>query len=308
VVGPDVEQALRDLERVLAEHRRGELVSPQSIAREPCVVHSRVARYRRAALSAGAAAGVLCVVGGLYAVAQDAAPATEPPAPPAAPAETPPPVTTGPEREIPAITVNAPKRTAAKPAGRKSGRLPQNRTPVQAQNQVQNQTASDEGPTANPTAFEKTTLSLNAARENLQPKIGASTYTMNREAIESLPQGDNTPADKVILQMPGVSYDSAASNPSYHVRNEYANTQTRINGILLPEGVSGLGPILESSFVGSLTLLTGTLPAQYGLRTAGVFDMTTRSFFNNGGSVSLYGGSHDTFTQSFNYGGVVSDT
>jgi hypothetical protein len=308
VVGPDVEQALRDLERVLAEHRRGELVSPQSIAREPCVVHSRVARYRRAALSAGAAAGVLCVVGGLYAVAQDAAPATEPPAPPAAPAETPPPVTTGPEREIPAINVNSPKRTAAKPAGQKPGRPPQNRTPVQAQNQVQSQTASDEGPTANPTAFEKTTLSLNAARENLQPKIGASTYTMNREAIESLPQGDNTPADKVILQMPGVSYDSAASNPSYHVRNEYANTQTRINGILLPEGVSGLGPILESSFVGSLTLLTGTLPAQYGLRTAGVFDMTTRSFFNNGGSVSLYGGSHDTFTQSFNYGGVVNDT
>jgi hypothetical protein len=136
VVGPDVEQALRDLERVLAEHRRGELVSPQLIAREP-VVQSRVARYRKAALSTGAAAGALCLVGVLYAVAQDAAPAAEPPAPPAAPAETPPPVTTGPEREIPAITVNAPKRTAAKPAGRKSGRLPQNRTPVQAQNQAQ---------------------------------------------------------------------------------------------------------------------------------------------------------------------------
>ena len=277
----------------------------------PCIAKSPTARHRKSALATAAAVGALCLAGVFYAVAQEEAP---PPAPSAGPAEAPPggasetPPTAGPEREIPAITVNAPKRTAAKPEGRKPGRLPQNRTPVQAQNQAQNQTASDEGPTANPTAFEKTTLSLNAARENLQPKIGASTYTINREAIESLPQGDNTPADKVILQMPGVSYDSAASNPSYHVRNEYANTQTRINGILLPEGVSGLGPILESSFVGSLTLLTGTLPAQYGLRTAGVFDMTTRSFFNNGGSVSLYGGSHDTFTQSFNYGGVVSDT
>jgi hypothetical protein len=29
------------------------------------------------------------------------------------------------------------------------------------------------------------------------------------------------------------------SNPDLHVRNEYANVQYRINGILLPEGVSG---------------------------------------------------------------------
>jgi len=268
-----------------------------------------MARHRNSALATGVAAGALCLAGVIYAIAQDAAP-TEPPAPAAVPAETPPPAATRREHEIPAINVTAAKRAAAKPAARKSGPPPRYQAPAaaQAQPQVQTQTTSDEGPTANPTAFERTTLSLDRARENLQPKIGASTYTMSREAIESLPQGDNTPVDKVILQMPGVSYDSAASNPNFHVRNEYANTQTRINGILLPEGVSGLGPILESSFVGSLTLLTGALPAQYGLRTAGVFDMTTRSFFNSGGSVSLYGGSHDTFTQSFNYGGVVNDT
>ena len=35
--------------------------------------------------------------------------------------------------------------------------------------------------------------------------------------------------------------NSAISNPDFHVRNEYANVQYRINGILLPEGVSGLG-------------------------------------------------------------------
>jgi outer membrane receptor protein involved in Fe transport len=309
MVGPNVDCALRELERVLAQYRREELVSPQSITREPCVSKSRMARHRNSALATGAAAGALCLAGVLYAIAQDAAPA-EPPAPAAVPAETPPPAAAKREHEIPAINVTAAKRAAAKPAAQKPGQPPRYRAPAatQAQTQPQTRTASDEGPTANPTAFERTTLSLDRARENLQPKIGASTYTMSREAIESLPQGDNTPVDKVILQMPGVSYDSAASNPNYHVRNEYANTQTRINGILLPEGVSGLGPILESSFVGSLTLLTGALPAQYGLRTAGVFDMTTRSFFNSGGSVSLYGGSHDTFTQSFNYGGVVNDT
>ena len=69
---------------------------------------------------------------------------------------------------------------------------------------------------------------LDQARDlNLLPKLGASTYTISRDTIENLPQADNTPIDKVILQMPGVSYDLAVSNPSFHVRGEYANVQTQ---------------------------------------------------------------------------------
>jgi len=52
-----------------------------------------------------------------------------------------------------------------------------------------------------------------------------------------------------------------------------------------------------------MSLLTGALPAQYGLRTAGVLDITSRSFATPGGQVSLYGGSRQTFTPSFDYGG-----
>ena len=149
---------------------------------------------------------------------------------------------------------------------------------------------------------------LDRARDELLPKIGASSYTISREAIETLPQGDNTPIDKVILQAPGVSYDSAVSNPSFHVRNEYANVQYRINGLVLPEGVSGLGPVLDTSFVGGLSLLTGALPAQYGLRTAGVIDITSRAFSTPAGSIGVYGGSRETITTSFDYGGAVGDT
>jgi hypothetical protein len=98
------------------------------------------------------------------------------------------------------------------------------------------------------------------------------------------------------------------SNPDFHVRNEYANVQYRINGILLPEGVSGLGPVLETGFIGNLNLLDGALPAQYGLRTAGVVDLTTRSEFTPGGSLSLYGGSFGTISPSFNYGGSSGET
>ena len=102
--------------------------------------------------------------------------------------------------------------------------------------------------------------------------------------------------------------NSAVSNPDYHVRNEYANVQYRINGILLPEGVSGLGPVLETGFIGNLNLLTGTLPAQYGLRTAGVVDLTARSEYALGGSLSMYGGSFGTVSPSFDYGGSTGTT
>jgi outer membrane receptor protein involved in Fe transport len=163
-------------------------------------------------------------------------------------------------------------------------------------------------PTAAQAALDNKMQALDQARDNLLPKIGATSYTISRDAIVALPQGDNTPIDKVILQMPGVSYDSAVSNPDFHVRNEYANVQYRINGIVIPEGVSSLGPVLDTNFIGSLSLLTGTLPAQYGLRTAGVLDITARSFAAPGGEISLYGGSRQTFTPSFDYGGSFGNS
>jgi outer membrane receptor protein involved in Fe transport len=164
------------------------------------------------------------------------------------------------------------------------------------------------GPTPAQAALDAKMNAFDQARLNLLPKIGASSYTISREAIVALPQGDNTPIDKVILQMPGVSYDSAVSNPDFHVRNEYANVQYRINGIVIPEGVSALGPVLDTNFIGSMALLTGTLPAQYGLRTAGVLDITSRSFATPGGEISLYGGSRQTFTPSVDYGGSFGNT
>ena len=146
------------------------------------------------------------------------------------------------------------------------------------------------------------------ARHSLVAPDGANTFAINHQAIEALPQGTNTTLDKVLLQAPGVSQDSAASG-ELHVRNEHGNLQYRINGIAIPDGVGGFGQFLDSSIVGRLDLLTGALPAQYGLRTAGVLDIQTKTdAFNNSGSVSVYGGSHGTITPSFEYGGTVGQT
>ncbi len=92
------------------------------------------------------------------------------------------------------------------------------------------------------------------------------------------------------------------------MRNEHANVQTRINGIMLPDGVTGFGTFLDTALIGSMTLITGALPAQYGLRTSGVLDIWTRSDAFNGGTVGVYGGTRQTFTPSFEYGGQVGQT
>ena len=146
------------------------------------------------------------------------------------------------------------------------------------------------------------------ARRSIVAPAGTNSYQVNHQAIEALPQGANTTLDKVLLQTPGVSQDSAASG-ELHVRNEHANLQYRINGIMLPDGVGGFGQILDTGIVGSLALITGALPAQYGLRTAGVLDIQTKAdAFNNSGSVGVYGGSHGTITPSFEYGGTAGQT
>jgi outer membrane receptor protein involved in Fe transport len=202
--------------------------------------------------------------------------------------------------ELPPITVEAPKAPPAKPASR----APAHQPPAQ----TSDATAGPNALTAEQAALDRQMKTMDQARENLLPKGGASSYTISRETIETQPQGDNAPIDKVILQAPGVSQDSAVSNPDFHVRNEYSNVQYRIDGVMLPDGVAGLGQVINTNFASNMSLLTGTLPAQYGLRTAGVLDITSRTFAAPEGDISIYGGSHGTFTPSFDYGGSTGYT
>ncbi len=98
--------------------------------------------------------------------------------------------------------------------------------------------------------------------------------------------------------------EDSAVNGDLHVRGEHANLQYRINDVLLPEGIAGFGLELDPRFVQSMQLITGSLPAQYGFRTAGIVDIQTKSgIFNPGGEVEFYGGSYDTFRPSFEFGG-----
>jgi len=144
---------------------------------------------------------------------------------------------------------------------------------------------------------------LDVARNRLNPETGANAYGIDSQAIQNMPQGENTPVNQVLLHAPGVAEDSAASG-LMHVRGEHANVQYRINGILLPDTISGFGQVVPSSIIDRIQLIDGALPAQYGFRTAGIVDIQTKSgVFNPGGSVDLYGGTNGTILPSFQYGG-----
>jgi outer membrane cobalamin receptor len=142
---------------------------------------------------------------------------------------------------------------------------------------------------------------LDEARLQIQTKTGASTYTIDSQAISTAPGGENVELNQVILQAPDVAQDSFGQ---FHVRGEHAGLQYRINGIILPEGISVFGQTLDPRLIASVSLLTGALPAEYGLRTAGIIDITTKSGIEApGGAVTIYGGSHGEIEPSFSYGG-----
>jgi len=137
----------------------------------------------------------------------------------------------------------------------------------------------------------KVTAALDQARNQLSPSTGSSLYVFTPQALKALPLGRATPLNEVLLQAPGVVRDSFGQ---LHIRGNMANIQYRINGVILPESIAGFGQTLDTRIIKSVSLLDGALPAQYGLRTAGVISIDTRSGaqLGDGGSVGVTAGSN----------------
>ena len=155
-----------------------------------------------------------------------------------------------------------------------------------------------------PTTLKKVVVSadLNQAREDIAPALGATGYAIAPSQIEVVPGGSNAPLQQVLLRAPGVVEDSWGQE---HVRGEHANLTYRVNGVLLPEPLSGFGQELDTQLIHSVNLITGSLPAQFGFHTAGIVDVLTKSGESLSGSdLSIYGGSFSTIRPSFETGGT----
>jgi outer membrane receptor for ferrienterochelin and colicins len=146
---------------------------------------------------------------------------------------------------------------------------------------------------------------LDAARSTVEPALGATTYSLPEAFINNLPAGANTQLNQVVLQAPGVAQDSFGQ---LHIRGDHGNVQYRLNNVILPEGLQVFGQTLSPRLAQNIDLITGAVPAQYGLRTAGVLNITTKSGFQNGGEIGIYGGSHGMIEPSIEYGGSSGAT
>ncbi|HEY5410687.1 MAG TPA: TonB-dependent receptor, partial [Caulobacteraceae bacterium] len=170
---------------------------------------------------------------------------------------------------------------------------------AKAQDANSQPTASSKAP-AKASEVVVTARRLDAARQTIEPSLGASTYSLSNQLVNILPAGENVQLNQVLLQAPGVVQDSFGQ---LHVRDDHGNLQYRIDNVILPEGLQVFGQTLSPRIASNVELITGALPAQYGLRTAGIVNITTKTGFGNGGQVSIYGGSHDMVETAGEYGG-----
>lgn len=142
---------------------------------------------------------------------------------------------------------------------------------------------------------------LDQDRASIMPDLGATRYGFTRQNIENIPQGENAPLGQVLLRAPGVVQDGFGR---IHVRGDHSNLQYRFDGVQLPEGLSAFTQVFSARFTDTLSLLTGALPAQYGLTTAGVVDIGVRSGTTDpGAEAAVMTGSYNWIQPVLQYGG-----
>ncbi len=150
---------------------------------------------------------------------------------------------------------------------------------------------TEEAPVAQAQTITIVSKKINGARNGVSADSGNTQYQFSDADIAHLPQGNATPLNQVLLQAPGIVQDGFGQ---VHVRGDHGNLQYRINGVMIPDALSGFGQMLDTRIADRLTVMTGVLPAQYGYRTAGIVDIQTRGPGSEpGGEISVQGGSRN---------------
>ena len=140
----------------------------------------------------------------------------------------------------------------------------------------------------------------------LQYKATSETYALTRKEIESLPRGNNIDLPDLLATIPSAAQGALKQ---VHIRQDHANVLFRIDGVPIPDTVTTtFTDVLTPRAWERADIILGGLEAQYGNRTAAVIDITGKSGTKPGfGSLQLFGGSNQTLTPSFEYGGTIGE-
>ena len=139
-------------------------------------------------------------------------------------------------------------------------------------------------------------------REAPRPPTNPSSATqIQREDMLSLPRGDSASVNDILALQPGFVFDSLGQ---LYVRGNHGNLQYQLDGVPLPESVSGLfGQFLSPKLLENIEVITGGLPAEYGQRLSGLVNLNSRRPPPEGeGQAELLYGSYNTWTPSVFYG------
>src|SRR5262249_2443625 len=119
--------------------------------------------------------------------------------------------------------------------------------------------------------------------------------------IQALPRGDSASVNEILSTQPGFVYDALGQ---IYVRGNHGSVQYQIDGVPLPDSVSGLfGQFLSPKLVENMEVLSGGLPAEYGQRLSGVVNLNSRRPSPSGeGEAELRYGSFNTWNPSAFYG------
>ena len=140
----------------------------------------------------------------------------------------------------------------------------------------------------------------------IQLKASSETYSVSRKDIEVLPRGNNNDVSQVLLTIPSAVNGALKQ---IHIRQDHSNLQFRIDGVPIPETVSAVfSDVITPRTWERADIILGGMEAQYGNRTAAIIDITSKKGTDPGfGSLQGFGGSNETVTPSFEYGGTLGD-
>lgn len=128
-------------------------------------------------------------------------------------------------------------------------------------------------------------------------KTSSSESRLEREDIHDMPGGDSNSVNQVLSTQPGFVYDAFGN---LYARGNHANIQYEIDGVPLPDSVSGLfGGFLSPKFIENMEVISGGLGAEYGDRLASVVNLNSRRPSERGeAELDASLGSFRTFTSS----------
>lgn len=158
-----------------------------------------------------------------------------------------------------------------------------------------------------PAAGKEMVLKVEAKRHVIAGSAPTSNTEVTREQIAELPQGTDISLPRLLeTTTPGVV--AGPFNQTF-VRGNHANVQYQIDGVQLPDSVSGtFAEAFSTRNIDHMEFITGGLPAEYGERTAAVVNIVTRSGTETpNGFAELNYGSYNTFNPQAMYGGSNKD-